>query len=54
MAGKCHNVKLKAGDIVYVPKDNLSEYNVFVRKLLPTAQLVGLIAQPFSTLNKLD
>ena len=54
MAGKCHNVKLKAGDIVYVPRDNLSEYNVFVRKLLPTAQLVGLIAQPFSTLNKLD
>lgn len=54
MAGKCNNVKLKAGDIVYVPKDNLSEYNVFVRKLLPTAQLVGLIAQPFSTLNKLD
>ncbi len=54
MAGKCHNVKLKAGDIVYVPRDNISEYNVFVRKLLPTAQLVGLIAQPFSTLNKLD
>ena len=54
MAGRCHNVKLKAGDIVYVPRDNLSEYNVFVRKLLPTAQLVGLIAQPFSTLNKLD
>ena len=54
MSGRCHNVKLKAGDIVYVPKDNLSEYNVFVRKLLPTAQLVGLIAQPFSTLNKLD
>ena len=54
MAGKRHNVKLKAGDIVYVPRDNISEYNVFVRKLLPTAQLVGLIAQPFSTLNKLD
>lgn len=54
MSGRCHNVKLKAGDIVYVPRDNLSEYNVFVRKLLPTAQLVGLIAQPFSTLNKLD
>ena len=54
MSGRCHNVKLKAGDIVYVPKDNLSEYNVFVRKLLPTAQLVGLIAQPYSTLTRLD
>ena len=35
---------LKAGDIVYVPKDDLSEYNVFVKKLLPTAQLFSLIA----------
>ena len=54
MAGKCRNVQLKAGDIVYVPKDNLAEYNVFVKKLLPTAQLVGLIVQPYSTLNRLD
>ncbi len=54
MSGRCRNVTLKAGDIVYVPKDNLSEYNVFVRKLLPTAQLVGLIVQPYSTLNRLD
>ena len=51
LAGKCRNVLLKAGDIVYVPKDDMSEYNVFVRKLLPTAQLVGLITSPFSTLN---
>ena len=44
LAGKCRNVPLKAGDIVYVPKDDLSEYNVFVKKLLPTAQLFSLIA----------
>ena len=44
LAGKCRNVPLKAGDIVYVPRDNLSEYNVFVKKLLPTAQLFSLIA----------
>ena len=54
LAGKRRNVALKAGDIIYVPKDNVSEYNVFVRKLLPTAQLVGLVVQPYSTLNKLD
>ena len=52
LAGKCRNVLLKPGDVVYVPKDNISEYNVFVRKLLPTAQMVGLIASPFSTLNR--
>lgn len=43
LAGKCRNVALKSGDIVYVPKDDISEYNVFVKKLLPTAQLVNLI-----------
>ena len=44
LAGKCNNMLLKAGDIVYVPKDNMSEYNVFVRKLLPTAQIVNLLS----------
>jgi polysaccharide export outer membrane protein len=44
LAGKCRNVPLKAGDIVYVPKDNLAEYNVFVNKLMPTAQIFSLIA----------
>ena len=44
LAGKCRNVPLKAGDIVYVPKDDISEYNVFVKKLMPTAQLFNLIS----------
>ena len=44
LAGKCRNVPLKAGDVVYVPKDDLSEYNVFVKKLLPTAQVFSLVA----------
>ena len=44
LAGKCRNVPLRAGDIVYVPRDNMSEYNVFVRKLLPSAQIFSLIA----------
>ncbi len=43
LAGKCRNIVLKAGDIVYVPKDNISEYNVFVRKILPSAQLFNLL-----------
>ena len=43
IAGKCRNVMLKAGDIVYVPQDNISEYNVFVKKLMPTAQLFNLV-----------
>lgn len=43
MAGQCKNVLLKPNDIVYVPRDNLSEYNVFIRKLLPTAQIFNLV-----------
>ena len=43
LAGKCKNILLKAGDIIYVPKDNISEYNVFVKKLMPTAQLFNLL-----------
>ena len=54
LAGKCRNVPIKAGDIIYVPKDNLAEYNVFVKKLLPTAQLLSLVTSRFSTINVTD
>lgn len=48
LCGRKPNVKLAPGDIVYLPKDDLSEYNVFVKKLLPTAQLLNLLASPFA------
>ena len=51
LAGKCRNVELKAGDIVYVPKDNISEYNVFVRKLMPTAQIVNLLSSRITAVS---
>ncbi len=51
LAGKRPNVRLAAGDIVYVPHDNVSEYNVFIRKLLPTGQLFNMICSPFTTWN---
>ena len=51
MIGKHKNVPLKPGDIIYVPKDNISEYNVFVRKLLPTAQLVNLLTSRVSAFS---
>lgn len=40
LRGKKHNVRLAAGDIVYLPQDDISEYNVFIRKLMPTIQLI--------------
>ncbi len=43
LAGRCRDVKLMPNDVVYVPKDDIAEYNVFVRKLLPSAQLFNLM-----------
>ena len=48
LQGRKPNVMLEAGDIVYIPKDNVSEYNVFVRKLLPTGQLLNLLTTPLT------
>lgn len=45
-AGRTENFALAAGDIVYIPKDALGEYNVFVKKLLPTAQFINLMMNP--------
>lgn len=46
IAGRQPNFMLAAGDILYIPKDSLSEYNVFIKKLLPTAQLINLLMNP--------
>ena len=46
MQGRCANVRLQPGDVVYVPHDNISEYNVFIRKLLPTAQFLSTFTFP--------
>ena len=40
LKGEKRNVRILAGDVVYLPKDDISEYNVFVRKLMPTIQLI--------------
>ena len=45
------NVALKSGDIVYVPRDNISEYNVFIRKLFPTVQLINMLISPATWLS---
>ena len=46
LQGRCANVRLEPGDVVYIPHDNASEYNVFVRKLLPTAQFLSTFTFP--------
>ena len=46
LRGALPNLPLKPNDIVYIPRDNISEYNVFIRKLMPTAQLVNMMLSP--------
>ena len=46
LAGKVPNIALKSNDVVYIPKDNISEYNVFIHKLMPTAQLINMLLTP--------
>ena len=47
--GRMKDFVLQANDIVYVPMDDISEWNRIVRKLLPTLQLVNLLAGPFGS-----
>ena len=54
LAGKKSNVYLASGDIIYLPRDDISEYNVFVRKLLPTGQLINLLTMPKTLHNTYD
>ncbi len=46
LQGKCANVRLQPGDVVYIPQDDISEYNVFIRKIMPSAQLIGTFTFP--------
>lgn len=46
LQGRKANVQLEPSDIVYLPHDDISEYNVFVRKLFPTFQLFNMAMTP--------
>lgn len=52
IAGRIRNPRLASGDIVYIPRDDLSEYNVFIRKLMPTAQFINLIMSPITQMYR--
>lgn len=45
--GRTLDFSLQANDIVYFPPDGLSEWNIMVRKILPTIQSLSMLAGPF-------
>ena len=52
LQGRKPNILLESGDVVYIPHDDISEYNVFIRKLFPTFQLVNMISTPMFWYSK--
>jgi polysaccharide export outer membrane protein len=47
--GKMRDFVLQPNDLIYVPQDEISQWNRIVRKLLPTLQLINLLAGPFGS-----
>ncbi len=52
MRGRALDFHLEPNDVVFVPKDGLSQYNVVVKKLLPTLEAFNLIAGPATNVIK--
>lgn len=49
MDGKALPLEMRDGDILYVPKTRLGNWNEIILKLLPTFQVIGAATQPFIT-----
>ncbi|TLM69006.1 MAG: sugar transporter [Deltaproteobacteria bacterium] len=49
MDGKALPLEMRDGDILYVPKTRLGNWNETITELLPTFQVIGAAVQPFLT-----
>ena len=49
--GRKLDVPLQPGDNVYVPKDGLSVWNVYISKLMPTGAFINMLVTPFFWYN---
>ena len=47
--GKMKDFKLNANDIIFVPQDGLTKWNLMIKKILPTLQFFNLLAGPFGS-----
>jgi polysaccharide export outer membrane protein len=44
--GQALDFPLEPSDVVFVPKGGLSEYNVYVKKIIPTLAAFNLVVSP--------
>ena len=49
--GRKLDVPLQPGDTVYIPKDSLSVWNVYISKLMPTGAFINMLITPFFWYN---
>jgi polysaccharide export outer membrane protein len=47
LEGRAMDFPLQSNDIIYVPPDGLSNWNIMVRKILPSLQGMSMLAGPF-------
>ena len=47
--GKMKDFQLCANDIIFVPRNNITIWNNFIKDILPTIQLINLLAGPFGS-----
>mgnify|MGYP001022543958 CR=1 FL=1 len=47
LEGKAMDFPLQPNDIVYIPPDGISEWNIIVRKIMPSLQSINMMAGPF-------
>ena len=47
--GKMKDFSLNANDIIYVPQNNITVWNNIIKDILPTIQLINLLAGPFGS-----
>ncbi len=53
MMGRARDFALKPRDIIFVPRDAISDWNVIMRQILPTVQVLNGLAGPFGNPSNL-
>ncbi|NTV49336.1 MAG: sugar transporter [Geobacteraceae bacterium] len=54
LRGEALPIMLKSGDVVYVPRSNIGDWNTAIAEMLPTLQAVSALLQPFVNIKYLS
>lgn len=54
MKGEALPITLKAGDVVYVPRSHVGDWNTAISEMLPTLQAISAVLQPFVNIKYLS